>query len=140
MQLPTKIIVIVALVVLTLVMISTFFFRSSGISISKAEAERIFNSDCLTYAQRSCDWEVTHEPEFNNYLKACRTLYGEYREAYSCLYSLCSRCFETTDLKCGGLCKVCNGHDASGVDRETCCLNYNTECGGSSVDCSSACP
>ena len=136
-MLPIKIIVIVALVVLVLVMVSTFFFQSSGSSISKAEAERIFNSDCLTYGQRQCDWEVTHEPEFNNYMKACRVLYGEYREAYSCLYSLCNRCFETNDLKCAGLCKVCSGHDSASVDKETCCLRFKTECGGSAVDCGS---
>ena len=140
MQLPIKIIVIVALLALVLVVLSSFFLKSSGESLSKAEAERIFNTDCLTYSQRGCDWQVTHEPEFANYLRACRVLYGAYREAYSCLNSLCTRCFESTDLKCSGLCKVCNGHDYASVDREACCLKYDTECIGSNVDCSGACP
>ncbi len=140
MQLPLKIIIVVAIVVLALVSLSSFFLQSSGSSLSKTDAERIFNTDCVTYSQRACSWEVTHESEFENYLKACRTLYGAYREAYSCLYSLCNRCFESVDIRCSGLCKICNGHDAASVDRETCCLRYKTECGGSSVDCSSSCP
>lgn len=140
MQLPIKLIIVAAVVVLVLASLSLFFLQSTGSSLSKTEAERIFSTDCLTYSQRECDWEVTHEPEFENYLKACRTLYGSYREAYSCLYSLCSRCFESMDLKCSGLCSVCSGHDDAGVDRETCCLRYKTECQGSSVDCTSSCP
>lgn len=139
MQLPIKLIVIVAILTLVLVTLSAFFLQSTGSSLSKTEAERIFSTDCLTYSQRGCDWQVTHEPEFGNYMKACRILYGSYREAYSCLYSMCSRCFESSDLKCSGLCKVCNGHDAASVDRETCCLRYKTECGSSSVDCSASC-
>ena len=140
MELPFKVIIVLAIVVLVLVTLMAFFLQSSGSSLSKAEAERIFNADCVAYAQRACNWEVTHEPEFANYLNACRVLYGSYREAYSCLYSLCSRCFESMDLKCSGLCKICNGHNYASVDRGTCCLRYSSECSSSSVDCSAACP
>ena len=139
MELPLKIIIIVAILALVLVLLSTYFLRSSTESISRSEAERIFNSDCITYAQRDCTWEVTREPEFENYLKACRVLYGPYREAYSCLYSLCNGCFESSDLRCSGLCKICSGHDYASVERESCCLRYKGECSSSSVDCTAAC-
>lgn len=140
MQLPLKVIVVIAILVIVLLMLSTFFLGSTGESMTRAEAERIFSADCVTYSQRNCDWEVTREPEFQNYLKACRVLYGNYREAYSCLYTLCTRCFETLDLKCSGLCNICNGHDYASVDRETCCARYKGECSSSSFDCSTACP
>lgn|SRR3989338_7053718 len=139
MQLPLKIIIVVAIAVLAVVVLSSLFLQSSGSSLTKTEAERIFNTQCLTYSQRACSWEVTHEPEFVNYMSACRILHGSYREAYSCLYSLCGLCFESSDIRCGGLCNICSGHDASGVERETCCSRYKGECSGSSVDCSTAC-
>lgn len=139
MELPLKAIVIVAIVVLVFVTLSMFFLRSSGESLTKTEAERIFSTQCLTYGQRGCEWSVTYEPEFQSYLKACRVLHGSYRESFSCLYSLCSRCFESADLKCSGLCKICNGHEYSGVNRQECCSKYQSECSASSVNCERAC-
>lgn len=139
MELPLKVIVVAAILILVLVVVSSFFLQSTGESMTKAEAERVFSSRCLTYGQRSCEWAVAYEPEFQDYLKACRILYGSYRESFSCLYSLCSRCFESADLKCSGLCYVCNGHEYSGVSREECCSKYRSECAGSAVKCDRAC-
>ena len=139
MELPIKLIVIIAVVAMVLVVLSTLFLQSSGQSLSKAEAERIFNTQCINYGQRGCQWSVTYEPSFADYLKACRVLHGDQREAYSCLYSLCDRCFETTDLKCSGLCNICNGHDYASVARGECCSAYASQCQGSSVNCG-ACP
>lgn len=139
MQLPLKVIVAVAILVTVLIAVSLLLLQSSGASLTRADAEKIFNAQCLAYSQRDCDWTVTYEPAFNRYLEACRVLHGSYREAYSCLYSLCTNCFESRDLRCSGLCKICSGHDYASVEKETCCLRYKTECTGSTVDCSKAC-
>ncbi len=134
---PIKVIVVAAILILVLVALSSLLLSSSGQSLTKAEAERIFNTQCLAYNQRGCDWPVTYEPEFQRYLSACRVLYGSEREAYSCLYSLCSRCFETHNLRCSGLCNICNGHDYASVERQECCSRFNAECEGFSC---AACP
>ncbi len=139
MQLPIKIIIIVAIAVMALAALSAFFFQSSGSSLTRTQAERIFNTQCTTYGQRQCDWSVTYEPQFQNYLDACRVLHGQEREAFSCLYVLCSACKETTNLRCSGLCNICNGHESASVERQTCCSRFSSECSGSDVDCSSAC-
>lgn len=140
MQLPIKAIVVVAVLALVLVTLSSFLLQSSGGSISDADARRVFDTKCLAYGKLNCDWTITYEADFTDYMKACRRLYGQWREAFSCLYTLCDRCFQTADLKCSGLCNICNGHDYASVDRGTCCLRYQTECSGSAVDCSKACP
>lgn len=139
MEIPLKAVVVAAILILVFVSLSTFFLQSSGQSLTKAEAERIFSTSCLTYGQRSCEWRVTYEPEFQNYLKACRVLHGSYRESFSCLYSLCGRCFESADLRCSGLCYTCSGNQYSGVSREECCSSYLGECAGSAVKCDRAC-
>lgn len=134
MQLPVKIIIIIVLAVMVLVALSAFFFQSSGSSLTHAQAERIFNTQCTTYTQRQCDWSATYEPGFQQYLDACRVLYGEEREAFSCLYVLCQGCKETTDLRCSGLCHICSGHEAASVERQTCCSRYSVECAQSQCD------
>src|SRR5687768_17384322 len=131
MDLPVKTIAIVVILALVLVVLVTFLFQSSGTSLNKADAERIFSSQCQTYVQRGCSWDVTYESGFDNYLSACRTLYGEERESYSCLYTLCKGCFETNDLRCSSLCNICNGHEDASVDRKTCCTRFNAQCGSS---------
>ncbi len=139
MDLPIKTIVILAIVVLVLVTLSMFFTSSTGGSLSRAEAERIFNTKCVAYVQQGCDWSVTKTSEFADYMRACRVLYGDYREAYSCLYSFCQGCFESYDLRCANLCHTCAGHEAAGIDRTSCCTRYSAQCAGSSFDCSETC-
>lgn len=140
MELPTKVIIIVAIVVLTLVAITTFFLQSTGETLSRADAERVFATQCQIYSQQACSWDVTYRPEFQQYMRACRTLYGTHRDSYSCLYTLCQKCFETADVKCAGLCKICEGHEAASVDRKTCCSRYASGCRGTTVDCTATCP
>lgn len=135
MELPLKAIVIIAVLVLVLVSLSFFVFNSSGESISRAEAERIFNTNCLAYSQRNCDWSATKEPGFENFLKACRVLYGPEREAFSCMYTYCTRCYETADLKCASTCNICSGHTSAAIDTKTCCAKYQAECSGSKFNC-----
>ncbi len=139
MNLPIKVIVIVAVVVMVLVTLSMFFMTSTGGSLSKVEAERIFNTHCVAYVQQECDWDVTRQPEFSDYMRACKILYGDYREAYSCLYTFCQGCFETRDLRCANLCHVCSGHDALGIERNACCSRYTAQCANSDFDCSNTC-
>ena len=138
MELPIKTITIVVILALLLVIVTTFLFQSSGTSLTKAEAERIFSAQCQSYVQQGCEWDSTYAPDFSKYLNACRTLYGQERDSYSCLYTLCKGCFETNDIKCAGLCSICNGHQDVSIDRKTCCARFNAQC-GTSLDCN-ACP
>ncbi|HLC67316.1 MAG TPA: hypothetical protein VJI12_00360 [archaeon] len=128
MELPMKIIIIAAIAVLVLTVLLTFFLRSTGGAISDADANRIFNTQCAAYSQQKCSWDVTYGADFPAYVQACRHIYGEQRDSYSCLYTLCQSCFETSDLKCSGLCNICNGHEAASVSRATCCSTYKTQC------------
>ena len=128
MELPLKIIVIAAVVVIVLSVLLTFFLRSSGGAMSDADAHRIFDTECAAYKQLACSWDVTYGESFPAYLQACRRIYGEQRDSYSCLYSLCQQCYETDNLKCAGLCNICNGHQSASVDRATCCSAYRAQC------------
>jgi hypothetical protein len=128
MEMPMKLIVLLIIAVAVLSALMFFFMQSSGASMSKADAERTFSTMCLTYSQQGCEWAVTYEPAFEKYLSACRALYGQERDSYSCLYVLCERCFETADVKCGGLCHICEGHAAASIDRQTCCQRFSAQC------------
>jgi hypothetical protein len=136
MEIPTNAIIIIVIAAIALAVIMAFLFQSSGGSMDRAQAERVFGTQCVAYAQQACDWSITYRPDFAEYMKACRTLYGEYRDSYSCMYTLCNSCYETDDLKCAGLCNICNGHEAASVDRQSCCSRFEAQCKGTTVDCS----
>ncbi len=139
MQIPIKVIIVIAIAVLALTSLSLFFFQSSGTSVTRTQAERIFNTKCAVYSQQDCPWSVTYSADFQEYLDACRVLYGPEREAFSCIYMLCPRCKETSNLRCSGLCNICSGHEYASVERQTCCSRFGAECTGSGVDCVQAC-
>ena len=135
MEMPMKVIVIAAVAVIVLSVLLTFFLRSTGGAMSDADAQRVFSTQCAAYKQQGCSWDVTYRPDFDAYLGACRQIYGEQRDSYSCLYTLCQQCYETSDLKCAGLCNICSGHEAASVERATCCSTYKSQCGGSDFNC-----
>ena len=141
MNLPLKTIVIIVIVALVLVIISIFFLGSSGESVTRAQAENTFNTMCASYSQRDCEWKVTYEDGFQNYLAACRFLYGNHKDSYSCIHIHCALCNEATEpqLKCASLCNICAGHDAVGIEREACCTRYNAQCFDSGFDCTETC-
>ena len=132
---PMKVIVIAAVAVIVLSVLLTFFLRSTGGAMSDADAQRVFNTQCAAYKQQGCSWDVTYSDGFSAYLGACRQIYGEQRDSYSCLYSLCQQCYETNDLKCAGLCNICSGHEAASVARATCCSAYSAQCSTSDLNC-----
>ncbi|MBI4162508.1 MAG: hypothetical protein HY513_02400 [Candidatus Aenigmarchaeota archaeon] len=135
-ELPMKIIVIVVIVVLVLVILSTFLLGQAGSQISKADAERIFASQCQVYSQNNCEWAVTRNSDFNKYVEACRVLYGPERDSFSCLYVLCNACKDTqnSQIKCAGICNACKGNDETGINTEPCCAEFTAQCTGV-LDC-----
>ena len=135
MEMPLKIIVIAALAVIILAALMTFFLRSSGGAMNDADAHRVFDTQCAAYKQQACSWDVTYGADFSAYLAACRHIYGQERDSYSCLYTLCQQCYETDNLKCAGLCNICNGHESASVDRVSCCNTYKAQCSDSCSAC-----
>lgn len=136
MEMPSNTVVIVLILALVLAALGAFLLQSSSTSFSQSDAQRIFASQCQNYVQQGCEWDVTYRNDFSNYLNACKSLFGQERDSYSCLYTLCKGCFQTSDLKCAGLCSICNGHEQASVDRKTCCSRFSLQCGSSGVDCS----
>jgi type II secretory pathway pseudopilin PulG len=132
MQLPLKLIVVVVIVVLILLVVSSFLISQSSQQLTQAEANRIFNTQCQQYASSGCEWDVTRGADFPQYLNACETLYGQERDSFSCLYSLCQACkeIEINQVKCAGMCNICEASDGIGIDPETCCSEFTAQCNG----------
>ncbi|GEM_PF-2529021 len=137
MELPIKIIVVLIIVALVLVILSSFLLGQTGAQITKAEAERIFTSQCQIYSQNNCEWDVTRNSDFSKYVEACRVLYGPERDSFSCLYVLCNACKDTQNfqIKCAGICSACKGNNEIGISTETCCAEFTAQCSGV-IECS----
>lgn len=129
----SKAIIVLTIVVLVLVIVASFFVLQTGPQVSRADANRVFAAQCQNYAQRGCSWDVTHEPQFSAYLDACRAVHGAEREASTCLYALCDGCkqFALSQARCDGLCNLCKGNAAAGIDATSCVAQYEAQCAGS---------
>lgn len=139
MELPLRAVVGMILVALILVVLSFFISTSSQTQISSGDAERVFNTACQEYKLQQCPWAVTRESKFEQFLSACRTLYGYYRDSFSCLYSLCQACKEfepaQEEVQCAGICESCSANARLGISTTLCCSNFRSECSGASVAC-----
>jgi hypothetical protein len=136
MELPTNIIIAIVIAVLVLVVLSAFFMNTTSPQITTTEAQRIFNDKCIEYGTKNCDWSVTKDASFNDFMKACRQLNGEEREAYSCLYVYCEQCKEsTTDtMACTSLCDEARSTYNLGGNTGPVCLQISTECPATECD------
>jgi hypothetical protein len=134
LSMPLTLIVVLILAVLVLTALLYFFFTQTGGEMSKAEANRIFYGECQKYKNMQCAWSATYDPGFQKFLKACKFLFGEERDAFSCLYSMCADCkeYRLDEIQCAGMCEICKGHQSSGVDLGSCCEEFRDRC---SIDC-----
>ena len=141
MELSVRTIVVATIVVVVLVTLSFFINIESSEQITRSNANQVFNSLCQSYKNMQCDWAVTREDKFNDFMQACRVLYGNEREAYSCLYTYCQACKtdESADLKCASACEQCRADSSISV-RSTCCQQFAASCANSVVKCQDACP
>jgi hypothetical protein len=130
MSMSMTLVVVIILAVLVLTAIMFFFFSQTGAEMDKAEANKIFYTECQRYKNMQCAWSATYEAGFDDFMKACKFLFGQERDAFSCLYSMCADCKEYTldEIQCAGMCEICNGHKNSGVDVSSCCEEYNNKC------------
>lgn len=129
MNLSTKALVIIIILMLVLITLSSFFLFSSGQEISRADAQRIFAERCNAYSTEGCDWELTKQDGFDEYITACRRLNGEYREAYSCLYLICNACKAiTNDVFCEGQCEMARGMTRTGAGAAAACSDFAARC------------
>ncbi len=139
MELPLRAVIAMIIVALLLVVVSFFITTSSSPPIQQGDAERIFSTMCQQYKIQKCPWAVTREASFDTFLTACRTLYGDYRDKFSCLYSLCQACkeFEPTpnEVTCAGICESCDANARLGLSTAVCCSNFKSNCAGVNVQC-----
>ncbi|MEM7819383.1 MAG: hypothetical protein QXD48_00975 [Candidatus Aenigmatarchaeota archaeon] len=129
-SLSLSMIVILIVAALVLSALIYFFMFQTTQQMTKSEANRIFYTECQKYKERKCDWSVTYDTEFDKFLDACKFLFGQDHDKFSCLYSLCQECkkLELDEIKCAGMCEICNGHKNVGVELENCCNVYKDEC------------
>ena len=127
-EMPTRAVVVIIIAVIVLAAMSFFIYFQSGAAISEYDAQAAFTTSCETYKKAECSWSVTYEKGFEKFLDACRKLYGNEREAFSCLISMCCQEVKFTDVQCAGLCKLCKGNFYSGVKTEDCCSIYAGKC------------
>ncbi|MCX6816095.1 MAG: hypothetical protein NT120_04555 [Candidatus Aenigmarchaeota archaeon] len=135
MELSFRVIITSAIVILVLVVMTFFIGTNSGEQITKANANSVFNSLCQNYKSKQCDWSVTRETTFSDFLKACRVLYGDGKESYSCLYNYCPACKiqGSTNLVCSSICERCRADSSIGT-RTMCCQQYSGQCTGTTCD------
>ncbi|MBI4170744.1 MAG: hypothetical protein HY514_03550 [Candidatus Aenigmarchaeota archaeon] len=137
MELSTRAVVIIAILVMLLVTLASFFIFQSGSEISKAEAQRIFGEQCIEYEKKRCSWDVTEEASFDRFVASCKLLYGQEREALSCLYAICGQCrnFALENVRCEGICRGIDGQKKLGHAITETCNAYSTDVQCSGVRC-----
>lgn len=131
--------VVILVMIMLAVALSSFFIFQSGTEISKADAQRVFGESCIEYEKKQCSWDVTEQQGFGKFVESCKVLFGQEREALTCLYSLCGRCksFELEDLHCRSVCQQVQALSRNGGASDTAalCEQYRTEAQCGSVQC-----
>jgi hypothetical protein len=137
--------VLLSLILIVAVVLSAFLTTQSGIQIGKTDANRIFTTKCLDYNEKySCEFqEVQRDPDFADFVNSCKTIYGQEREANSCLHSFCNSCDDgrlnkenlADSTVCESICESCIGSMRIGAysHRSICCAQYksNPKCASS---------
>jgi len=134
MELSTKALVILLVLIMLAVTLSSFFIFQSGAQISKADANKIFQQRCAEYGNKGCTWDVTYGEDFNQFVAACKIVNGQDREAFSCLYSMCAQCksFDLEKIQCAEFCSRLAGLKKAGDgSMMAACSDYTTspQCG-----------
>ena len=128
-ELAIKTIIILVIMILLLGIVMYFMLSQSKIVSNKADANKIFSTKCQEYqSDYSCSWSATREPDFDKFLQACKYLYGEERESFSCLMSLCCKEVKFDDVQCEGLCRLCRGNYLTGIKTDKCCEQFAAKC------------
>lgn len=138
-MLAVKTIVLMTITILVLVVLAYFITIQAGSQTSTADANRVFSTKCQEYRSKDCSWAVTAEADFNDFMNACRFLYGNEREAFSCLYVFCPACKDESigtanlenGLRCASICNQCAGDSDLNL-RTTCCQQLASQCTGTS--------
>ncbi len=147
MELSIKTVITITLIIMVLVILSFFITSQSSAQVARSDVNRVFSTKCQEYNLKECDWTVTKEKDFEEFLSACRSLYGSESESYSCLYLRCPACSKAeinkgqfdTQLRCASLCEQCEGDEKLGV-KSTCCQQFASQCSESIVRCAGTCP
>ncbi len=132
MDLPVKAVVLIVIAVLLLVSLGSFFIFRTGQSAGEVDARKTFGDMCLSFDSRGCPWNVTEDANFGNFINACKIIYGQDKEAFTCLYSFCDSCkkFDPAFSACAGRCTQLQGQSKVGIDIGAGCTLYKADCTG----------
>ena len=120
-ELAISTIVILASGIMVLVVVLSFLMSSSGSSLSRTEATKIFGNQCNLYKDAKCDWNFAKSrPDFSKFAAACKLLYGDDMNDYICFFGICCQECTTLECNCEALCKGC----AAMPIKTQCCTNY----------------
>ena len=131
MELPVSLIVVFTITALILVTIAFFLNTATTPSIGRTDMERLFYTKCDSYAQNKCDWSVTREPDFSQFVDACRVMFGDNSEKFSCLYNHCQACKKVSssqEMTCFTLCEEARSNKQLGVDHVPACNEIREQC------------
>ncbi len=126
MELPIKIIIIISLSAITLGFLLQYFTTNIGAEQTKLEAEQLFNVKCSEYQSKGCDWDLTFAPDFQDYIIACKTAYGDDGK-FTCFFTKCCNP-SATNLECEAKCRICQGMSFSKIPIGECCTQYRDNC------------
>lgn len=143
MELPIRVIITVAIALLVVAVILSFLFSGTAEPLDRSEANRVFSQSCLQYKERQCEWSVTREEGFTDFLDACKYIYGQAKDSFSCLYVHCEACKEFSDdpqeLMCAGLCEEARASERLGISTVNVCQQIRTECTSTQETCDDVC-
>ncbi len=128
-ELSTNMIVIIGIAILALAALGIFITTQTGAQQTIAKANEVFSVSCQQYKDNDCAWSNTRLDNFDEFVSACQTLFGQENRAYSCLYNYC--CAQSQAAKCDGLCALCKGNDYASIGSdsvESCLERYRQEC------------
>ena len=125
-SMPSNMVVALILLILVLVVVGAFFLSQSGTQVTQTNAVQVFDRLCNSYKQENCAWSLTKKSSFNDFMQACKLVYGDSYEEFSCLYRFC--CGTAGELTCEAKCNICSGNKKIGLDVKECCEDYSNEC------------
>ena len=134
---PTNMVVVIAVAVLLVAVVASFFLLQSSGGISKTQAQNLFNIQCQEYGKESCTWNVTDRADFQQFVNSCKILYGQDKEALTCLYSICSQCkrFDINNYRCDYLCSGIRGQRDLGNSVDEACSTYKADAQCGTIKC-----
>lgn len=112
-----------------LIIVLSLIYDNYNKSQQTVKDKELFLSKCSDYKTYDCSWGLTKTTGFTDYLTLCKSLYGQDKTEYSCLYTYCPLCKQSQgQLDCSQQCTLCQASKSAGLSTESCCANFNANC------------